>query len=406
MDPTALGRYLRESREAKELTLEDAVRSLHIRREVFESFEQGNFDVADSPVRIRGMLRNYARFIGLEEERVLQYYEAAQDEKRRIRRRFGRRKDRTEPIAPRSITDTPPSLPVVTVGARRGFNFGGFLRNIFVMIALTLVSVAALFVIAYVIYNMLDLRSLLNNATEVPAIIDDSGTSTPTNTPSITPMTLEASSTPNGISRGILDVQVELDMTQRSYVRILTDGTETFAGILTPGESMQLEGSESVEIVAESAAALHIIYNGEEQELFGGRGQEVDLVFSMNGVEVSLGEGGALSTGSPTPVDLIQPTSFLAEATAEITVSASSIEPSPTAFLAVESAPTSFLAVPDVPSATESQTSAFVTQAIQTTATTIPDTPTATVTSSPTATSTSLALLPPRETTQPTPTKP
>ena len=58
MEPMALGRYLRESREAKELTIEDAVRTLRIRRHVLESFEMGDFRVAETPVQVRGLLRN------------------------------------------------------------------------------------------------------------------------------------------------------------------------------------------------------------------------------------------------------------------------------------------------------------------------------------------------------------
>jgi len=56
MDALALGRYLREAREAKELTLEDAERTLRIRRRVLEAFELGDFNVIDaSPVQIRVM---------------------------------------------------------------------------------------------------------------------------------------------------------------------------------------------------------------------------------------------------------------------------------------------------------------------------------------------------------------
>jgi cytoskeleton protein RodZ len=67
MDPSALGRYLRESREAKELTLEDAVTALRIRRPILEAFEQGDFSLVETPVQVRGLLRNYARFLDLEE---------------------------------------------------------------------------------------------------------------------------------------------------------------------------------------------------------------------------------------------------------------------------------------------------------------------------------------------------
>jgi cytoskeletal protein RodZ len=73
MDAHSLGRYLRESRESRELTLDDAVDTLKIRRIVLESFEQGDFNVVDaSPVQVRGFLRNYARYLSLDEDLVIQ----------------------------------------------------------------------------------------------------------------------------------------------------------------------------------------------------------------------------------------------------------------------------------------------------------------------------------------------
>jgi hypothetical protein len=400
MDPTALGRYLRESREAKELTLEDAVRNLRIRREIFESFEQGNFNVADSPVRIRGMLRNYARFLGLEEERVLQYYEAAEDEKRRIHRRFGRRKTRTEPIAARNITDTPPSLPAVTISSRRRLDFASALRNI----AFFLGSLAAIAVIFFVIYNMLDLGAFGEKILEVPSLAIGSSTATPTNTPSITPSTLIASSTPDNFARGIVSVAVSLEMTQRSWVHILVDDTEIFSGILEPQESMQLEGSQSVQIAAANAAGLHIIYNGIEQDLFGGRGQQVDLRFGLNGIEASLGEGDA---SPPQQINLVSPTPFILDATAE-TNSTLPTDAAPTALISALESPTPFLVdntvLPTATALAQANASLETTETLQNSVTQSA-TLTATLTPRPSATATAMLILPLRETANPTATK-
>lgn len=408
MDPTALGRYLRESREAKELTLEDAVRTLRIRREIFESFEQGDFGVADSPVRIRGMLRNYARFLGLEEERVLQYYEAAENEKRRIRRRFGRRKSRTEPIAPRNITDTPPALPAVTVSSRPQFNFGAALRNI----AFFLVSLAAIAVIAFVIYDTLDFTDSTQSVAEIPTLSLSSNSATPTNTPSITPATLEAIRTSDNSALGIVSLQVILEITQRSWIRIVVDDAEVFTGVLEPDESMQFEGSDSIQITSANAAGLHITYNGVEQESFGGRGQRVDLRFSINGVEFSLGEGAALLTPSETQqIELISPTPFAPDVNQVNNISVSSptetqFEASPTALISDAVSPTPFLVDNTLSTATDFvqvNDTGEITETQQAIAS-VSATPT--VTENPSETATPMIVLPLRETpNNPTATK-
>ena len=94
MDAQALGRYLRESREARELTLVDAERALHIRQRTLEAFETGEFTTTGaSHPQLRGFVGNYARWLGLDEDKVLQYLEAAlvddQRQTRRVRRRGG-----------------------------------------------------------------------------------------------------------------------------------------------------------------------------------------------------------------------------------------------------------------------------------------------------------------------------
>lgn len=42
-------------------------------------------------------------------------------------------------------------------------------------------------------------------------------------------------------------------------------------------------------VTAANAEALDIVYNGKQQEIFGGRGQQVDIIFTLTNVEVSSG---------------------------------------------------------------------------------------------------------------------
>jgi hypothetical protein len=321
MDPAALGRYLRESRETKELTLEDAVVALRIRRNVLEAFERGDFDLGDSPVRLRGMLRNYARYLGLEEDRVLQYYEAAHDKKRKGR--LFQREAHIEPLAPKKITDTPPALPAVRLpGPNR---MGGILRNV----AMILVSVAALAVIGFVITNMLELEEVAPEATATLGTV----TITPTNTPSLTPRATEPSQTPDRLALGLVSIQVIVEIEQRSWVRVRVDGQDIYTGILEPNVRETYEGSNLIEILAANAAALHITYNGTEQQQFGERGQQVELKFSAIGIESSLG----ITTTIPTEIipeatqEVFLPTATVAEAQLVVT---------PTTFVAGLPSPT------------------------------------------------------------------
>ena len=110
MDAYSLGRYLQEAREARELTLDDAVSTLKIRLHILESFENGEFNIADvSQVQLRGFIRNYARFLGLDDDLIIQYYESSLHEPRRRGRRRERR-ERTERRERRRASQEAPAV--------------------------------------------------------------------------------------------------------------------------------------------------------------------------------------------------------------------------------------------------------------------------------------------------------
>ncbi|MDZ4767458.1 MAG: helix-turn-helix domain-containing protein, partial [Chloroflexota bacterium] len=107
MNSQALGQVLRQAREAKELTLDDAERALRIRHRLLEGFELGEFIVPDlSPVQARGLIRNYAAYLGLDGDHILSQYETAlvEDEQRarggRGRSLSGRNRPPDPPPAP------------------------------------------------------------------------------------------------------------------------------------------------------------------------------------------------------------------------------------------------------------------------------------------------------------------
>jgi hypothetical protein len=306
VDPQALGRYLRETREAKELTLDDAERDLRIRRRVLEAFELGEFVFSDaSTVQIRGFVRNYARYLGLDEDRMVQYYEAARhialNPRRRGKKRSKRDSQRDYPVAPRSITDTNPSLPVVPIVPTEVVRRRTSLLNTVVVF---LVGVAAIAVIGFVI---LQLVGLPERDTPSPVSRDILGQlpGSPTFTAGAT-FAVRATSTVAGRThlqafdgQGVL---VTLYMTQRTWLRVAVDGVERFANIVAPGTVQEYRAQAAVSVTATNAEALSAVHNNEQRSGFGLRGQRVDIVFRQGGVDVSAGAYEPTSAFSPTPL--------------------------------------------------------------------------------------------------------
>lgn len=295
MDAQALGRYLRESRETKEITLEEAEQVLKIRRRILESFELGQFTFTDATsVQTRGFIRNYARFLGLDDDRVVSYYESALEEATNPRRKRSTRaaKEGSQaakvPKAPRKITDTNPSLPAVPTLLDRPARRSNLLNSLVML----LLAGASLAVIGFVVIQ------LIGQARPAQDPIDDSilnqlppsPTFTLVPSPTAAPMPTQIINLQPAYTGE--DIMVTIKLTQRTWLRVIADEQQRFIGIARPGEQLpDFPAQSNVTVTAANAEALDIIYNGKQQPIFGGRGQQVDITFTLTNVEVSSGPG-------------------------------------------------------------------------------------------------------------------
>ena len=313
MDAQALGRYLRQSREAKELTLEDAENALRIRRRILESFELGDFNIPDfSQVQIHGFIRNYATYLGLDQDLIVQYYEVArqEDQARKSPSPFtlgGRKKSKravqsTNPVAPRAITDTNPSLPDVSLvplsERRRGS--GGLLNALLRLV----VALAAVAIIVFVAVQLLQPPPtvLPPGATEPDILGDLPPSMTFTPTPSPTPQALITPTA--GLQQAYTGtgLLITIEFEQRTWISVAVDGAEQYVGVARPGTVLEYPAGDNITVTASNAQALDVIFNGQEQGSYGMRGQRVDITFSAAGIEVITGPGFA-----PTPENSATP---------------------------------------------------------------------------------------------------
>lgn len=346
MDAYSLGQLLRQTRDDRELTLEDAKVKTRISVPILESFEQGLFQVADlSQVQLRGMLSNYASYLGLDPETILHYYEDSQAAGGRRRRRAdnptrGRlvadsrrntqdsrtltevRRPQTESRAPVSGDPTNAQRPD-TYGSRRekrSRRGRGFL-NLLVIVTLALASLVVIATIA---------TELLQRVPD-PAIdpgVDSEGNrlvelpSTLTFTPQPSPTTLR---TPTLLPRSPQNYQgepvlVTVDFLQRAWVRMIVDGAELYAGLVRPGElTLEYRAINEIILSSSNAEALAVTYNGQPQSSYGGRGQEVEIVFRPGGnITIDSGSGFAPTsefTFTPLPTSAQLAATLLAEGT-------------------------------------------------------------------------------------------
>jgi hypothetical protein len=321
MDAYSLGQYLREARETRELSLQQAEADLKIRRFILEAFEAGDFGALDvSPVQIRGFLRNYARFLGLDEDTVIQYYDSSQQpDTRRRGRRPQATQEPTRPAGPQRSAE-PPARPMPAPAARQPGDsqsmpvYPGGRREVkrvrrrrrFNLLLVLVIAAAAISIIAFVATRLIE-PPAGRTGTPVPAATQPGVAALPTLTP-----TLPASAVPALSPTPVLELQqsyagepvlVTIGFTQRTWVRVEADGEEIFAGIVRPDELViEQRANGEIYVQASNAQALGVVYNGQTQPVFGARGQSVSISFRPgNDIRVEGGSVVLAATATPEP---------------------------------------------------------------------------------------------------------
>lgn len=352
MDFYSLGQQLKEAREAKELTLQDAELALKIRSSILDSFEQGEFSLADSsPVQIRGFIRNYARYLGLDEDLIIQYYDSAIDSLNRRRDRAGKRsrRERDErgtgnkpPTSPPRTSARTPARASARAATATGEHYGvhatekrtSFSRRLLNFLLIVILGGVALAVIAFVTLQLVQNNEVFDNPeSDTTGGIIGQRPPTLTSTPRVTQIpsataTLVDRTPQNYTGQAIL---VTIEFRQRTWLDFTVDGNLIYAGLVRPNEIvLEYEANNEIIVHASNAAALVVTYNGQSQASFGARGQRVDITFRPNDqVEVRTGPGFDTGTTEFTATPPDTPTPIAGTLLAELTPSVTP-GPSPT----------------------------------------------------------------------------
>ncbi|MEP7287585.1 MAG: RodZ domain-containing protein [Chloroflexota bacterium] len=285
-DAEVLGDQLRKAREARHLSLDQAEKQTRIRVKYLEALEQGNYVGLPSAVQARGFLRNYARFLGLDADAMVAEYDQLQSGRRRRRvKKVQVESDLTMPSAVRrtgtyQAARSTSEVPVVSERPqRRGSVLG----------TLAIGTVALALILGLLFIGWLGLRTLLtaNNPGETsvnPLSLPPTPTAEPTVLPTLAhPSALPpiASPTPRSSAVAGSGVNLSLQITERTWLRVIVDGQVQYVGSAAPGTVMQYQGS-TIQLRVANAAGVQAILNGNSMGILGARGQIVDQTFTQN----------------------------------------------------------------------------------------------------------------------------
>jgi len=276
-----IGLKLQKQREVLGLSLEDVERYTHLRTFYLKALEAGDFDGLPSPVQGRGMLSNYAEFLGMNPEPLLLKFAEGLQRRLAIRQAAQQQKQPSRP-RPDSRPRRPPSL------LQRFFTTEFLLGGSLVILLIGFALWAAIRVFA--------LRSEEQPAPTAPsiaAVLLATPTATPPaspapSTPTI-PVPTPAPAQPTQESlpppATTASIQVYVTVRQRAWMRVLVDGKIQFEGRVIPGSAYQYTGEDKVEILAGNGAALQVFFNQNDLGLMGQFGEVVHQVYTLQGVQ-------------------------------------------------------------------------------------------------------------------------
>jgi cytoskeletal protein RodZ len=254
-----LGERFRLARESQGVSLSQAAAETRILQRYLVSLEDGDYQNLPGDVYTRGFIRNYAAYLGLSAEELIDLY------------RYER--GHTDPIQVVPATSSP----------RIRSLFAPNIVGVF-FVVLSLVGVS---------YLVLSATNRIGES----ATLDTAPITEPTPAPSPSPLPTAAAqpTLPSGVLAAqptqaiagvaatsvptlppsptvqaapiVLEVRIDPGDNPGSWLEITADGISVFRKILAPSLSVQYTAQRSVSVKAGNASVVTVVVNGQEQRL-------------------------------------------------------------------------------------------------------------------------------------------
>ncbi|GAC1494495.1 MAG: hypothetical protein NVS1B2_11230 [Vulcanimicrobiaceae bacterium] len=232
-----LGDEFRAAREARHLSLSDVSEQIHIRSIYLEAIE-GNDPSFAAPVYVRGFIRTYARYLGLDAEGAVATFNAMSS------------------ATPTKAHDSVKSA--VPVSGSRPSPW------------LWLAAVAAVLLVAFVGYKYMEQR---NDGAATLAVATPAASPVPS-----ARAVVARARTQKAAAR--LTRSLEVRVTADSWLSVRVDGSPALEGLIKAGTTKSFHGS-SVRVRAGNAGGVDLIANGKELGKMGNSGDVIERTVTL-----------------------------------------------------------------------------------------------------------------------------
>jgi cytoskeleton protein RodZ len=247
----AFGDWLRRQREMREISLRDIADRTKISLRYLQAMEDDRFDLLPAPIFAKGFLREYARYVGLSPDEVVNHYLSVQQQG--TPEEEGVKKDST-------LSGQRPARPKPV----RNWTYGLFLA-VAVLILIGLVAALAW-------YAERRRDDPAADVTPPPIAAPPAPEAVAVSAPLPTPEKPKA------------PLEVTLDFTSACWVEVAADGKRIVAQEYAQGESESFAAQQSVQITLGDTGAADIQVNGLSYPLNGKLGEVRELVIDLETV--------------------------------------------------------------------------------------------------------------------------
>ena len=281
-----LGARLRTVREERGISLPEAEQATRIRRAFLEAIEEGRLDDLPGEVYARGFIRNYARYLGLDPDTLLQEHKIASYESVHVPQILD------EPLTPLGHRMFRWVLALFLVGLVGGgvwylYNYG-WVRQGWRMHSFWPPAISTPTAPLMAAPDPNDTPPITGQTptpaaevTPIPAVGEIEPTPTATSTPTATPTPLPTS-TPLPTATPIVGLQIQAYAQADTYLEVRADGELLWIGILRATEESEWQADELIQLRIGNAGGLQLLVNGRDVGSLGASGQVINVEYRVD----------------------------------------------------------------------------------------------------------------------------
>ncbi len=221
------------------ITLQEICSATKIGVRMLDAIETDRFDRLPGGVFDRGFVRQYARYLGLDEDRVLADFGAAPAAPPEQAMR--------KPLALVEGESQPANIPLVVFGV--------------------LVVIAALVAGGWRLWKRVE---PLKPATVKQSVVP----------PATPPPAAPVAETVPADGPHADGVSLRVDATDRCWITVTADGRPSWKAPMKAGDTRTITADQTVQLEVDNAAALNITLNGEAQPSLGSKGETKTVTYS------------------------------------------------------------------------------------------------------------------------------